>query len=307
MVVMCVAVGLISCSASSKVDAGAEPVLLRVGERTFTVADVSRLISEQPEVLQSKYSTEAGKKEFVEGLTRTELLLAEARRRGLEKDTSVRSLVERLLVQKLAEQTTPNAPTESELKKAYDDAQSEFVKPDRLHLRAVFLAAPLGDANREKVKKEAAAAHALLLAAKPTEREARFEVLARQRSDLLAWRDAGGDLGPRTTADLVALLGLGVQKGAADLQQPGTMTEVLETERGFVMLYLRGRQPGLTQSFESVKPRLAQRLVAEGRARALEELVSALKKNSSVSVNETLLKALRTSANRPLISGTDGG
>lgn len=308
VVVLCVSLMLVNCASRSSVDAGAAPALLRVGDRSFTVAEVQSLINEQPEIIRARYSTETGRREFLEGLVRTELLLAEARRRDLDKDPGVRSLVERLLVQKLAEQTTPAEPTESELKSAYEKAQSEFVKPDRLHVRALFLASALGASDREKVRKEASGLHAGLLKTKPAEREGRFEALARERSDLLASRDSGGDLGPRTTADLVAVLGDGVQSGLT-LQQTGAITEVLETERGFVILYLRGRQPGLTQSYESVKPRLAQKIVAEGRGRALEELVARLKKTNSVSVDETLLKTLPSPTGRPLIAiePPDGG
>jgi parvulin-like peptidyl-prolyl isomerase len=179
------------------------------------------------------------------------------------------------------------------------------VKPDRLHVRAIFLASDRGS-DREKVKRDAAALHAVLLKTKAPEREARFEAIARERSDLLASRDSGGDLGPRTPADLAALVGEGVQACLGTLQQTGTLTEVLETERGFLLLYLRGRQPGLTQSFESVKARLAQRLIAEGRARALEELISRLRKQRSVSIDDSLVGQLAPES--PIHAETsDGG
>jgi parvulin-like peptidyl-prolyl isomerase len=300
---------LINCASGSAMDAGAAPVVLRVGDRSFTAAEVQALLAQQPEVMRARYSTDEGRLEFLEGLARTELLLVEARRRGLENDPAVRGLVERLLVQKLAEQATPAEPTEAELRTAYERAQSEFVKPDRLHVRAVFLASPRGAANRDQVKKEGAALHAGLLKTKPTERESRFDAVARTRSDLLSSRDSGGDLGPRTPADLAALVGEGVEPGLLSLQQTGSMTELLETERGFVVLYLRGRQPGLTQSFESVKPRLSQRLLAEGRARSLEDLVVRLKKARPVEVDQSVLKTLALPSSGPLLvdRALDGG
>ena len=70
------------------------------------------------------------------------------------------------------------------------------------------------------------------------------------------------------------------------------MAGVIDTNRGFVVLFLRGRQPGLTQSFESVKPRLAQRLMAEGRGRALEELVVSLKNANPAFVDDSLIKTI---------------
>lgn len=289
VVILCGSLTLINCASNTSVDAGGAAVVMRVGERTFTLPEVQALLAQQPEFVRAQYTSKEGRRAFLEGLARSELLLAEARSRGLDNDPAVRSLVERLLVQKLAEQTNPPDPTEAELRAAYDKALSEFVKPDRLHVRALFLASVRGGSDREKVRKEAGALHAALLKMKASDREARFEVLARERSDLLSSRDAGGDLGPRTPADLTALVGEGIQPHLATLQQTGTLTEVLETERGFLVLYLRGRQPGLTQSFESAKARLAQRLIAEGRARALEELLARLRKQREVSIDDSFL------------------
>jgi parvulin-like peptidyl-prolyl isomerase len=262
-------------------DAG-PPVVLQVGSHGFTSAQLEALIQEQPEPLRAHYRSEAGRAAFIDQLVRTELLLQEARRRGLDQDPAVRAMVDRLLVQKLAEQLQPAPPDEGQLRAAYEAAQNEFVRPDRVHVRAIFWESPRGAADRASVEKSAKATVARLSGVKPAAREAAFEAAARTDTAYAPSREAGGDVGPRTPEDLSALFGAGIESPSAALQQPGQMTGLIETERGFVVLYLRGRQPGLSQTFEAVRPRLAQRLEAEARTKALEALVERLKKENGV-------------------------
>lgn len=279
---MCVLVGLSGCSAKvASQDAGA-PVVLQVGSHGFTSSELEALIQEQPEPLRAHYRSGAGRGAFIDQLVRTELLVQEARRKGLDQDPAVRAMVDRLLVQKLAEQLQPPAPDEGQLRAAYAAAQNEFVRPDRLHVRAIYWESPRGSAERGSVEKSAKAIVVRLSGTKPAAREAAFETTARTDTAYVPSREAGGDVGPRTPEDLSALFGAGIEGPAAALQQPGQMTELVETERGFVVLYLRGRQPGLSQTFESVRPRLAQRLEAEARTKALEGLVERLKKENGV-------------------------
>lgn len=275
---MCAAVSWLGCSSASKSADAGPPIVLKVGTRSFTSADIDALIAQQPEAIRAHYGTAAGRAAWLDQLTRSELLVQEARRRGLDNDPAVKAMVDRLLVQKLAEQLELAAPDEASLRAAYQAAQNEFVRPDRLHVRAVFWASARDAGDRPVVEKAARATLARLTATKPAAREGAFEAVARSQSANLASRDAGGDLGPRTPEDLAALFGGGIEGAVAALQQPGQLSELLETERGFVVFYLRGRQPGLTQTFESVRPRLAQRLTAEARTKALEELVERLSK-----------------------------
>lgn len=275
-------VGLLRCSSgSSGRDAGPPPVL-QIGARSFSAAELQALIEEQPEALRAHYGTPSGREAFIAQLVRTELLVQEARRQGLERDPAVRGMVDRLLVQKLAERLELPPIDEDQLRAAYQAAQNEFVRPDRLHLRAIYWASPPGAPDRPAVEKAAKATVGRLAATKPDAREAAFEATARTVTAHLASRDAGGDLGPRTPEDLAALFGAGVEAPAGKLQQPGQLSELIETDRGLVVLYLRGRQPGLTQTFEAVRPRLAQRLSAEARTQALEMLVERLARENKV-------------------------
>lgn len=278
---MCVVVCFFSCSPKSTRDAGA-PIALQVGSRGFTEADLEALVQSQPEPLRTHYKTESGRKVFIDQLVRTELLVQEAKRQGLDKDPLVQGMVDRLLVQKLSEKLERAAPGEGRLRAEYEASKNEFMKPDRVHVRAIFWSSPRGAADRATVEKSARAVIAKITATRPAVREAAFETAARTETANAAFAEAGGDLGPRTPEDLTALFGSGVENAAPGLQQPGQLSELIDTDRGFVVLFLRGRQPGLTQTFEAVRPRLSQRLQAEERTKALETLVERLKQETPV-------------------------
>ncbi len=283
---VCMAVAAVGCSLGTKSDAGGAAVL-EVGTRSFSAGDLKTLVDEQPEALRSHYRTPSGRAAFIEQLIRTELLVQEAQRKDLDKEASVRQMYDRLLVQKLVEQIELPPPTDAQLNAAYQTARNEFVRPDRLHVRAIFWERGTGAA----VEKSAQAVKGRIAAVKPAAREAAFEAVARTQSALLSSRDSGGDLGPRTPEDLAVLFGKGIENAASQLQQPGQMSDLIETERGFVLLFLRGRQPGLIQTFESVKSRLAQRLLAIERTKTIEQLVERLKRETTVRLNESLADA----------------
>lgn len=58
------------------------------------------------------------------------------------------------------------------------------------------------------------------------------------------------------------------------------------------MLRLVGRQPGATSTFESVRPRIESRLLAEARLKAVESLVKDLKAKTSIQVDTSAIESL---------------
>jgi peptidyl-prolyl cis-trans isomerase C len=281
----CLMLAAVGCSSPPSAHDAGGPFELSVGERRFTSAEVDALVQSQPEALQAHYRSENGRAAFVEQLIRSEVLVQEARRKRLDEDPSIRSMVDRMLIQKLVEQLELPTIDEAQLKAAYEAAQNEFIRPDRFHVRAIFWASPKGSTDYAAVETRARAAQKKLSGLKGAAREATFEAMARAETAYLPSRESGGDLGPRTPEELATLLGHGIEGSVVTMQQPGQLSEVITTDRGLVLLLLRGRQPGLTQTFESVKPRLLQRLSAEARTKALENLVARLKGETKIQVS----------------------
>lgn len=276
-------------------DAGTGDVVARIGERTLSRSEVQARLERLPDFVRLRYSSPAQKREFVDALVRDELLVQEARRRGLESDPEIRSMLERLLIQKLTDSVAPKAPGDEAVRAYFDAHTDEFSRPERLHVALVLLESPQGDPKRAAVRAEAEKSVASLRALKPTQRTAAFAAWARSRSDHQASRSADGDLGLRTTGDLVALFGAAVAEAASRLE-PDALSDALETDRGVVVLRVAGRQPASTQTFEAVRARIASRLTADARARGLDALVEKLRKDTPVIVDDREVLNLRNDA-----------
>src|SRR5262245_57809783 len=85
------ALGRAACKKSGRAPDGAKgPALATVGDRVITAADLQAKIAEQPAFSQARYKSPEKRKELLDTVIRSELLLAEARRRGLADDPEVK-------------------------------------------------------------------------------------------------------------------------------------------------------------------------------------------------------------------------
>lgn len=250
--------------------------------------DVEAQLKSQPEFLRARYATAERRREFVESLARTELLVQEARRRELEKKPEVQSVLERLLVQQLvAETSKQQEPGEADARKYYDEHGAEFARPDRVRVAVVEFGGTASSVpvSRTEVEKEVAK----LRRQKEGEQKVDFSALVLARSTHEASRSQDGDVGPRTREELAQQFSAQVADAAFALQAPGELTAPVESTRGFVIARLLGRQPGEVRGFESEKARIIAKLTAEARARQLETLVTELRAKTPVSIDEANL------------------
>ena len=292
-------------SACSKEGAGSKPasaappvdVVAQVGPTAITVAEVERRLAQQPDYVRVRYATPERRAEFLDQLVKTELLVQEARRQGLEQEPEVREVLERVLVQKLLQKQLEASPVgEGQARAFYDANLTDYVRPERLRLAQVIFASSRTDSRRAAVKAEAQKELAALLAAKDDVRGPAFAALVRKRSNDEATRATEGDLGPRTKEELAQLQGGSVAEVAFALSKPGDLTQLVESDKGFHILRLLGRQPGETTTFEAARARIENRLQAEGRGKTLEGLVGKLKASTKVEVHADKLAQVKVQA-----------
>lgn len=282
-------------ASSAEVPVGA--AVATVGARVLTRAEIENRIAKQPDFVRVRLQTPERKKEFVENLVRTELLVQAAKKRGLEDDPEVREVVERVLVQRLLQKELEAGPVPEEESRAWYAAHaSEFVRPERVRVADFFFASPKGDPKRAAVKAEAAKELAALVAAKEEVRAAAFASAVRRRSNAEATKSVDGDLGPRTLEELTQTQGAPVAEAAFALKAVGALSGVVETEYGYHLLRLLGRQPGEETKFEVARPRIENRLQAERRGTGMEKLVEKLKAETKVEVSEVELAKIAVPA-----------
>lgn len=300
--VVLAAASLVACGqpAQEKTEAPAQKktgdVVASLGDVTITVDELKAKMDEQAPFIRARYDTAERKREFLDNLIRFELLAQEAKKRGYENDPEVQTAMKKTMVQKLMRAEFDDAKDageipETELRAFYDSNITDYVKPERARVSHVFFAAGKQDPNRAKVRTEANKALAAMKA-KDADKNA-FAELAKTRSDDDASKRAGGDLSFKTKEELTAAWGAEVTKAAFDLKEIGDVATVVETEKGFHLVKLTGRQNALDRPFDSVKNQIQSRLSREQRTKAFDSFVDGLKQNAKVEVNDELLASIQ--------------
>jgi parvulin-like peptidyl-prolyl isomerase len=283
-----------SCRKRSNQASEATAIVATVGDREISAAALTAKLAEQPPIIRSRYSSLEKKKEFLDSLVRLELLASEAYRRGLDKDPEVRAMLEKLMVQKLIRSESESGAEipDNELKTTFEAERAVTSKPERVRVSHIFLAGAPNTPQRGKAKSEAERIVASLKAPKPATTSL-FERIVAERSDDQPTRSLGGDLGFRTREELVQAWGESVARGATALAEMGSLSAVVEGDKGVHILKLLGRQAASSETFETAKPRIVARLTAERRAKAVDRLIDTLKGQTAVKVNEAALEAVR--------------
>jgi peptidyl-prolyl cis-trans isomerase C len=287
-----------SCRRESGSQGGSPKVqtLAKVGDKTITSLDFQSRLREQPAFSIARYNSPERRKEFLEGLVRNELLLQEARRRGLENDPEVKAALEKMLIHRLTrvyvEEKQKAGISEHELRAYYDQHRSEFIVPTRIRVSHVFLEGGDRDPRRARTSEEAVR---LLREIKLKESQGEKQVLelaASRRSDDAATKATGGDLGFKTREELAQLWGPGFTEAAFGLKATGEIGTVVTTDKGLHLIKLLGRQEGYETPFESARNRIEGRLKVEGESHSLDDLVAELKKKVNVRIDEQALSAV---------------
>lgn len=283
-----------------------------VGDEVITAEEVAERFAELAPFLQARYrESPERKKEFLNNLIRYELLAQEAYRRGLDQSPEVEAMVKRHLVQEMSrlavEQGMPE-PDEKALREFYDEHLHEFVKPERVRVQHIFIAAGEDAAARAEARKRA---EGLLRQLDPNEKKASpkapghadynrnlFADLAREHSDDRASKVAGGDLRYLTRDELTERYGARFSEAAFGLSEEGKLSRVIETEQGFHIARLTNRHPEVNRPFEDrqVQETLKSRIVRERRTKAFDSFVDRLKESSGVRIDEEALAEINPPA-----------
>jgi len=225
--------------------------------------------SQVPEFARKTYAGPDGRKKFLEELITRELLLQEARKRGLDRDRALVERVERfkersVLDNLMREEVDSRiAVTLEEMKAYYAANPDSFTSHDDLRASHILL----------KTEEEA------LDARKRLEQGEDFAALARKVSLDLATRYKGGDLGPIKKGQTIpqfekALLALKV----------GEISRPVATQFGWHIIRLNDRASGAPLAFEDAKDLVKEQLQVEKKRKRFDELVASLRAKAKLRV-----------------------
>ena len=257
----------------------------RVGETVITTETVRETMARQGYNLYDSASVNKA----LDDAVRFELLAAEAKRLGLDKDADLQRRIKELLVDRLLREKASllqpePAFAEAELRAYYESHTNDFRRPTVV--RGSVLTIYLREGQEEAARQKAADA---LRAWKSGEAVA---TVLRKYSDDPSERVAG-DAGsafiegqssrryPQVVAD--AMFGL---------QLRGQVAAPVETPRAIYLIGLAERINGAPEPFEKVKRDIQRLLGQQVREKAYAAYCESLKKQFPVSVNDEELKKI---------------
>jgi peptidyl-prolyl cis-trans isomerase C len=265
---------------------GANTVLAQVDDMTITSADMKKLLarySSQPFVL-ARYSSLERKKELLDSMIRYQVLAIEARKRGYARDPEVQRVAKDKMVKLFTQQEIHDKlkltdVPDADVEKFYKGHKAEFIRPEIVRVSQILVK------DRAKAQKALVAAKAL-----PKSDLKAFRDLVAEVSEDADSRQRGGDLTQfdRATTQHPPV----VVDAAFALRNVGDLSDLLSTDKGFVILKLTDRRPALTRTLEEAKPEIQRRLLEDLRTKRKQELVDEARKTIRVDIFEDQLAKL---------------
>jgi peptidyl-prolyl cis-trans isomerase C len=265
-------------------------VLAQVDDITITTADLKDLLSRyasQPFVL-ARYSSIEKKKELLDSLIRYDVLAIEARKRGYERDPEVQRVAKDKMVKLFTQQEINDKVklaevADADVQKFYNEHAAEYVRQEAVRVSQILVK------ERAKAGKVLAAAKAL-----PKSDLKAFRDLVTKESEDADSRQRGGDL---TQFDRTSTLHpKAVVTAAFTLKDIGDLSDLVSTDKGFVILKLTDHRPAVSRSLEEAKVEIQKRLLEELRTKKKKEYVEEARKTVKVEIYEDELAKLDLAA-----------
>jgi peptidyl-prolyl cis-trans isomerase C len=277
----------------------------RFGGDAISAEELRQRFLEMSPYARARYQTVEQKRDYLEGLVRFELLSQEALRRGMAGDPEVVESTTKVMVQRLLSaelEKAASAPvSQEELSAEYEKHRPDYQRPEMVRLSHIFLAAPKGDAALRARKLEQAEDALKQAQALNGQDFGAFGHLAQQFSEEPRTKPLDGDLRFLTRDELAAQYGAEVLAASGELKAVGdVLPRVVETDRGFHVLKLHGRQPAVNQSPADVKVQLESRVRSERRSARMEQLMEELKRRASYTVDTEALAKVPVDLKAPL-------
>jgi parvulin-like peptidyl-prolyl isomerase len=269
---------LASCSKKlpleTSVDRGA--LVARIGNVEIREDDLQRAMARDPGAAPERFKSPGARRELIDGLVRFELLVQAAERAGLTRDPDAIHALQQIAVTKLVNRTlgdagTPESITQADVEQEYAARRaSEFTLPEAAQVRHLFVS------DARLAEELAARARAI-----PATDDAAFAALAASKSEDVATRPVGGDLG---FIDKNSRLPKAIVDAALALKTPGDVAGPLRSESGYEILRLLSRRAPVVSPIAAVQGQIRQRLYQERRSKALEGFIAKLRAETAVDV-----------------------
>jgi len=271
--------------------------LARYAGRKLTLGDAQAQLALPNAPSASLLSTPEGRKSYVEGLVRLDLLARLAHEKGYDRDPAFltrarQELAAMYLENEFEEPARKRAPTDAEVAKYFEESKGRLQRPEKLRLAIVVFRAE-DDATRKA--KRPVAQQVLAEIRRRSGDYYAFGQIAASRSEEPRSAATSGELPPMSRAELEDGFGPTLAEKAFGMpRKPGTLLDgVVEGERGLFIVKLLAAEPPYEPKLEDLRDTLRTQLATERRAKALEAFLGDVWKSADVKIDEEALKQLR--------------
>lgn len=265
-------------------------VLATVNGVTITVGEFQDRINRQSPYIRARYTSVEQKLEFLDNLVRFEVLAAQAKKRGLDKDADVVRTMKQVMIQKLMKQKFdssigPDDVSEEEMRAFFEANPADYKKPEEVRVSAIILD---DEASAKLV--------AVLALGEEGSSNKGFRELVAQHSTDEETKLRGGDL-RYFKADTTDLPKAAVE-AAFGLAKTGDVVGPIAADKRYYIFKQTGRRKAIDKTFEQVKRQLQNRLYRDKRTQAQKDFVDGLKKNASIEIFKDNLEKVQVDTSK---------
>ncbi len=250
--------------------------LAEVNGAVLTVEDFKSEVDNLPPYLKPMAQTPDGKKELLDSMIVRELVLAQAKKDGVDKSKEVvarledlkkRVIVEAFLKKKIEQDIKI---TDADLKAFYDKNADKFKTTDQVKASHILV----------KSEKDAQDILAQL------KKGGNFEELAKKNSsDATAAK--GGDLGWFSKGAMVPEF----EKVVFSLQE-GQLSGIVKTQYGFHIIKVTGKRHAGVRSFDEVKEQIKAAILPGKQQELFMKIKEDLKKTAKIDIKKDVLEGI---------------
>lgn len=246
-----------------------ENVVAQVAGESITEGDIEEIISHIPAQYRTKYSSPQGRKEIVDGLVEMKMLAWEARRKGIDKQESVKVKIGYIIDQALAKELENDLKesvkvSEADIESYYRENLDKYVTPERIKARHIL------------VEKQGLAEDLLGRIKKGAD----FQELAKKHSTCPS-AEKGGDLGWFGRGKMAPEF----EKAAFALNK-GELSDVVKSSFGYHVIRLEDKRESKTKTLDQVRKSIERTLQKKQADALIAELKDDIRKKAGVTVNE---------------------
>ncbi|HOP85793.1 MAG TPA: peptidylprolyl isomerase [Syntrophorhabdaceae bacterium] len=251
-------------------------VLATIDDEKITINEFNKELDKIPINMKMMVATQSGKKNYLEKIIMKKLLLREASKENIEKDSEfqerLKEIKEQLIIESLLKKkiNVDAQISEADLKQYYEKNKETFKRDREINTRHILL-------NTED---EARQIKEKILKGED------FAELARRYSIDPSAKTNGGEIGYHPKGILLPEY----EAAAFKLKKVGQVSDIVKTKFGYHIIKLEGIRPPSYVPFEEVKDFIKQKIAQEKQTQALEKYITNLKSTAKITINEDLLK-----------------